>query len=266
MKVAIAQINSSHTVAENLTKVQDYARRSAESGADVVVFPEATMTAFGSDLAAAAQEHGEHWKTELQWLAAETEITVIVGEFAPAEDGKVRNILAVYTPSGERLDYAKMHLYDAFGFTESETVSTGQDVVVVNIAGVNVGLSLCYDIRFPKLYAELSRKGADVCVVSASWAGGEGKVEQWETLARARALDSNTLVVSVDQADPAASGISVTPGAPTGIGHSLVSDPFGHVLHSFCEDEQLRVIELDLDVVRRAEKSIPVLENAKLGY
>lgn len=266
MKVAIAQINSSQVVAENLAKVQQYVERSADIGADLVVFPEATMTAFGSDLAAAAAEHSEHWKTEMQWLAAERDITVVVGEFAPAPEGKVRNILAVYTPSGERLDYAKMHLYDAFGFTESETVEPGRDLVVVNIAGVNVGLSLCYDVRFPKLFAELSRQGADVCLVSASWAGGEGKVEQWETLARARALDSNTFVVAVDQSDPAVSGVPVKEGAPTGVGHSLVSDPFGHVVQALGEDEELRVVDIDLEVVRTAEKSIPVLENAKLGY
>ncbi|WP_129358568.1 carbon-nitrogen hydrolase family protein [Rothia uropygioeca] len=266
MKIAIAQINSSEIVSENLSKVQDCTRRAREEGAELVVFPEATMTAFGSDLFAAATEHAEMWKTEMQWLAAEQEISLVTGEFAPAEDGKVQNILAVYTPSGERLDYAKIHLYDAFGFTESNDVAPGNDLLVVNIGGVSVGLSLCYDIRFPKLFAELSRKGAQVSLVAASWAAGSGKVEQWETLARARALDSNTIVVAVDQADPKVSGVNVNPKAPTGVGHSIVSDPFGHVIASFGEAEELQVLELDLGVVEQAEKSIPVLENAKLGY
>lgn len=266
MKVAIAQINSSQVVSENLAKVQDCVRRAAEEGADLVVFPEATMTAFGSDLTAAAAEHAESWKTEMQWLAAEQEISLITGEFETADDGKVRNILAVYTPSGERLDYAKIHLYDAFGFTESDTVVAGKEPLVVNIGGVSVGMALCYDIRFPKLFAEMSRRGAQVCVVAASWGAGEGKVEQWETLARARALDSNTIVVAVDQADPEVSGVRVRPKAPTGVGHSIVSDPFGHVTEALGEAEELRVVDLDLDVVERAEKSIPVLENAKLGY
>lgn len=266
MKIAVAQINSTENVPENLRKVQDGVRRASEEGAGLVVFPEATMAAFGSRLYDVAVQHAETWKTEMQWLAAEQEITVVTGEFAPADDGKVRNVLAAYTPSGERLDYAKIHLYDAFGFKESDDVAPGNDPLVINVDGVPVGLALCYDIRFPKLFAEMSRKGAQVCLVAASWGAGPGKVEQWETLARARALDSNTIVAAVDQADPQVSGVQVSPKAPTGVGHSIVSDPFGQTIASFGEDEEMRVVELDLDVVEKARTAIPVLENARLGY
>ena len=86
--------------------------------------------------------------------------------------------------------YDKIHLYDAFGFTESRTVAPGHEPVVITVDGVRVGLTLCYDIRFPELYVELARRGAQLITVHASWGTGPGKLEQWTLLARARALDT----------------------------------------------------------------------------
>lgn len=270
MRAAIAQISTTDDVAANLDLVRSHTERAAAAGADLVVFPEAAMIGFGHDLLSAAREHAEHWKTELMWLAAEQEITVLVGEFEEAEpvDGRdrVRNVLAAYTPEGERFDYAKIHLYDAFGFRESQTVAPGDEPVVISVAGHRVGLALCYDLRFPKLFAELSRAGAELIVCAASWGAGEGKAEQWEVLTRARALDSNTVVAAVGQADPAVTGAPVPDDAPTGIGRSVVADPFGHALAQLDGGEHLEIVDLDLDVVARAREALPVLENARLGY
>lgn len=270
MRAAIAQISTTADVAGNLALVREHTERAAAAGAQLVVFPEATMIGFGHDLLGAAREHAEHWKTELMWLAAERKITIVAGEFeeAPAGSGspRVRNVLAAYTPEGERFDYAKIHLYDAFGFRESDTVAAGREPVVLSVAGHRVGLALCYDVRFPKLFAELSRAGAEVIVCAASWGAGEGKVRQWEILTRARALDSNTIVLAVGQADPAVTGAAVPEGAPTGVGHSVVADPFGEALAQLDGGEHLEIVDLDLDVVPRARQAMPVLENARLGY
>src|SRR5699024_6562995 len=157
---------------------------------------------------------------------------------------KVINLLAVYTPDGGRRDYAKIHLYDAFGFKESDTVEPGEEPVVISIDGEDVGLALCYDIRFPKLFAALSRRGArlavvaaarrgaGLAVVAAAWGAGPGKVEQWGIPARARALDPNMFGAALGQADPEVAGVEVPTKGPTGVGHSPVSYPFGHVLSS----------------------------------
>src|SRR5699024_11587792 len=109
---------------EHLGDGRTFAREAAEAGARFIVCPEATMAAFGPGLRAMAPEHADSWRAALEGLAAEAGITVIVGEFGAAAD-KVINILAVYTPDGGRRDYAKIHLYDAFGFTESDTVEPG---------------------------------------------------------------------------------------------------------------------------------------------
>lgn len=265
MKFALAQINSTTAVADNLDKVRSYTQRAAEAGAEFVVFPEAAMSAFGSGLREVAEANTESWRAAMAQLAADADITVIVGEFA-AHAERVINLLAVYSPQGERRDYAKIHLYDAFGFKESDTVVAGEEPVVIELGGEDVGLSLCYDIRFPKLYAELSRRGAKLAIVSASWGAGTGKVEQWQTLARARALDSNMFVAAIGQADPEVSGVEVPKKGPTGVGHSLVSDPFGHVIASLEGEEALKVIEVDLSGADTAAETIPVLRNAKLGY
>src|SRR5690625_992398 len=179
MKFALAQINSTTSVPENLDKVRTFTREAAEAGARFIVFPEATMSAFGPGLRAMAEEHADSWRAALKGLAAEAGITVIIGEFGAAAD-KVINLLAVYTPDGDRRDYAKIHLYDAFGFKESDTVEPGEEPVVISIDGEDVGLALCYDIRFPKLFAEL-KIGSASCrarvplAVSAA-AGADGRV------------------------------------------------------------------------------------------
>lgn len=265
MKLALAQINTTVDIAGNLEKVGEYARRAGAEGVSCVVFPEATMTAFGPGLREGIVVHTDSWRRRLSELAVETATTIIVGEFE-ATESKIVNLLAAYSPSGERSAYAKIHLYDAFGFKESDTVEPGTDPVLVDIGGEPVGLTICYDIRFPKLYAEVSRAGARLAVVSASWGAGPGKVEQWQTLARARALDSNMTIVALGQADPQVTGVAVPPKGPTGVGHSLVVDPFGRVLASLDGSETLEIVDVDLAVADAAAEAIPVLANARLGY
>ena len=97
--------------------------------------------------------------------------------------------------------------------------------VVIDVAGVPVGLTTCYDVRFPGLYTRLAEQGAEVICVAASWAAGPGKVDQWQLLTRARALDSTTFVLAAGQADPSTVGAEPAPGAPAGVGHSAAISP-----------------------------------------
>ncbi|MGC2977295.1 nitrilase-related carbon-nitrogen hydrolase [Brevibacterium sp. FAM 25378] len=265
MKIALAQINTDGRVDANLDKVKRYVLEAADSDASMIVFPEATMTAFGTPLTQACADFGEYWTKTVSVLAQEAEISIVIGEFEKAGH-RVRNLAAVYLPDGTRAAYAKIHTYDAFGYRESEAVEPGSSVLTINIGSVTFGLAICYDIRFPKLFAELSRSGAQVVVVPTSWGAGEGKVEQWQVLTRARALDSNTTIVAVDQADPGMSGVAAAHEAPTGVGHSTVVDPFGHVLLELGGEESLSFVDIDPDHSKRARQSIPILSNAKLGY
>ena len=261
MRIALAQILSGTDPAANLRLVREFSGRAAEAGAQLVVFPEATMCRFGVPLAPIAEPVTGPWADGVRQIAADTEITVIAGMFTPAGDGRVANTLIAVgpgVPGQPDAHYDKIHLYDAFGFAESRTVAPGREPVVVTVDGVGVGLSTCYDIRFPELYTELARRGAQLITVSASWGSGPGKLEQWTLLARARALDSTSYVAAAGQADP---GGAVSSGAPTGVGGSLVASPFGEVVTAAGAEPALLVADLDLEQVAVAREKIAVLRN-----
>jgi predicted amidohydrolase len=266
MRIALAQILSGSDPAANLELVAEYTRRAADAGAWLVVFPEATMCRFGVPLAPIAEPIDGPWAGGVRRIATESGITVIAGMFTPAGNGRVTNTLLVAGPGApNRPDahYDKIHLYDAFGFTESRTVAPGHEPVVVEVDEVRVGLSVCYDIRFPALYTELARRGAQLIVACASWGSGPGKLEQWTLLARARALDSMSYVAAVGQADPgdALTKSGSAAGAPTGVGGSLVASPLGEVVASAGDCPQLLVADIDVDRVAAARDSIAVLRN-----
>ena len=266
MRIALAQILSGTDPAKNLQLVREYAGRAADAGAKLVVFPEATMCRFGVPLGPVAEPVDGPWADGVRRIATGSGITVIAGMFTPAGDGRVKNTLIAAgpgTPNEPDTYYDKIHLYDAFGFTESRTVAPGHEPVVITVDGVGVGLSVCYDIRFPALYTELARRGAQVIAVCASWGSGPGKLEQWTLLARARALDSMSYVVAAGQADP---GDSLADpgsgsGAPTGVGGSLVASPLGEVIASAGAGPQFLVADIDVDGVAKARESIAVLRN-----
>src|ERR1700744_1985195 len=262
MRIALAQILSGTDPAANLQLVREYSARAADAGARLVVFPEATMCRFGVPLAPIAEPVDGPWADGVRRIAADADITVVVGMFSPADDGRVFNTLLATGP-GVDAHYDKIHLYDAFGFTESHTVAPGREPVVITVDGVGVGLTVCYDIRFPALYTELAHRAAQLIVVCASWGAGPGKLEQWTLLARARALDSMSYVAAAGQADPAdtLSGPGSGSGAPTGVGGSLVASPLGEVVASAGSAPQLVVADIDVNRVAQARKNIAVLRN-----
>lgn len=264
MRIALAQILSDSDPAANLQLVREYTDQAASAGAKLVVFPEATMCRFGVPLAPIAERIDGPWADGVRRIATDSGITVIAGMFTPAGDGRVTNTLIAAGPGGPNqpnIHYDKIHLYDAFGFTESRTVAPGHEPVVVMVDDVRVGLSVCYDIRFPGLYTELALRGAQLIVVCASWGSGPGKLEQWTLLARARALDSMSYVAAVGQADPGDTLTSSGSGAPTGVGGSLVVSPLGEVVASAGAAPQLVVADIDVGKVTQARDSIAALRN-----
>jgi predicted amidohydrolase len=194
LRVALVQIVSGDDPVANLDQVEARVAEAAAAGADLVLFPEATMRRFGPGLRQVAEPLDGPWATRLADVAQAHGVTVVAGMFTPAEGGRVRNTLVAAGP-GPAAHYDKIHLFDAFGFAESDTVAAGEDPVMIDVAGVRVGLTTCYDVRFPGLYSRLAEQGAAVVCVAASWAAGPGKVDQWQLLTRARALDSTVFVL-----------------------------------------------------------------------
>lgn len=257
MRIALAQIRSGTDPVANLDLVQDYTRRAADAGAALVLFPEATMCRFGVPLAPVAQPRDGRWADGVRGVADRAGITVVAGMFCPSGDGRVTNTLIAAGP-GVDAHYDKIHLYDAFGFAESRTVAPGHQPTVIDVDGVKVGLTLCYDVRFPELYTELAARGTELITVHASWGAGPGKLEQWTLLARARAIDTTGIIAAVDQAYP---GDDIAGRGPTGVGGSLVASATGEVMAAAGADEQLLITDIDLSAAAKARETIAVLSN-----
>lgn len=261
MKLAIAQIISSTDPQENLATIDSQVAAAAGQGARLVVFPEGTMCSFAGNIAAAAEPLDGPWAGRVRDIAAAAGVTVVAGMFTPATGGKVRNTLLA-TGNGVEAAYDKIHMYDAFGFAESDSVTPGDEPVTIDVDGVTVGLTTCYDVRFPGLYQTLGDRGASVITVSASWGAGPTKREQWDLLVRARAIDSTAYIAACDQADPASVGIPVGK-APTGVGGSAVVGPLGAVREHLDTEPGLLVADVDVAEVETARKAVPVLANRR---
>lgn len=261
MRIALAQIQAGTEPAANLGLVEEYTRLAADAGARLVLFPEATMCRFGVPLAAIAEPLDGSWASGVRAIAERAGIVVVAGMFVPAEDARVTNTL-IATGQGVDTHYDKIHLYDAFGFAESDTVAPGREPVMISVnddsGPVNVGLTLCYDVRFPELYVELAQRGAQLITVHASWGTGPGKLDQWTLLARARAIDTTGFIAAVDQAY---AGDEIAALGPTGVGGSLVASPLGEVVVAAEANPRLLVVDIDLDEAAKARETVAVLRN-----
>ena len=262
MRLAVAQIISSADPAANLELIREYAMQAKAAGAELVVFPEASMRAFGHSLRDIAEPLDGPWAEEVRAMSRELGMAIVAGMFTPGKDGRVRNTLLVTGP-GLDTSYDKVHLFDAFGFAESKTVDAGESPVTFDFNGTVFGLATCYDVRFPALFAANARAGAQVNIVCASWGAGEGKAEQWDLLVRARALDSTTYVVACGQGDPESVGAGKAGTAPTGIGHSAVITPLGSAVATLGGKPELAVVDIDPSVVDEVRSTLPVLANAR---
>ncbi|MET7569068.1 carbon-nitrogen hydrolase family protein [Streptomyces sp. NPDC005492] len=264
MRIALGQLVTGPEPEKNLSLIEDATTRAAEAGADLVVFPEASMACFGTPLAEVAQPLDGPWANAVRDIAAAAGIVVVAGMFTPATDGRVTNTLLATGP-GVEASYDKIHLYDAFGYAESETVAAGSRIVTIDVNGVRLGLATCYDVRFPELFRAHADAGAVATLLAASWGAGPGKLDQWELLVRARALDATVWVVAVDQADPAAEGAVVQGTVPTGIGHSRVVGPDGSVREHLGAQPGILVADVDVDEVAAVREKTSVLANRRLG-
>ena len=127
-------------------------------------------------------------------------VAAVAGVFEPSADGRVYNTAVAFSAAGDLVaSYRKLHLFDALGQRESDLVAPGDDVVVTSLAGVTVGLQICYDIRFPELTRALAIGGASLVTVSAAWQAGLFKEEHWVTLLRARAIENTIWIAAAGQ-------------------------------------------------------------------
>jgi predicted amidohydrolase len=263
MLVACVQLNSRDDKAANVAAASTYVREAASEGARLVVLPE-TWNYKGS--AAGIAENAEPLDgpstTAMRELAAELGIYLLAGSFyeIAGEPGRSFNTSVLFGPDGGELAiYRKVHLFDATaGATvhrESESLEPGAALVTAEVDGVTVGLSICYDLRFPELYLSLALRGATILLAPSAFTEYTGRAH-WDLLVRARAVDTGCFVVAPDQV-----GFHLPDRAC--FGHSMVVDPWGRLLTELPQDNGICVARIDPEEVERVRADLPVLRHRR---
>jgi predicted amidohydrolase len=252
MRIALAQMTGGPDKAANLRRVAGMTEEAARAGARLVLFPECAMAAVLPDQAPAsvAEPLDGPFVTALAEAATRSRITVVAGIFESVPGGeRALNTVVALDAGGERLGaYRKVHLYDAFGFRESDSVVPGDGATLTfAIDGTTFGVETCYDVRFPELTRHLAARGAQVVLLPAAWVPGPLKEAHWEVLVRARAIESTVYV--------AAAGLT----GRRFTGSSMLVDPMGVAVVRAGEEEALLVGDVSrdrLDEVRHANPSL----------
>ena len=264
INVAAIQMVSTPHPAENMQVAANAIREAAALGASLVLLPEywAILGQHDTDKLSHAEEPGEGpLQSFMASMARECAVWLVGGTIplASGEEGKVRNTLLAYGPDGQQASqYDKIHLFgftrDQESYDESRTIVAGDDVAVLQADQLKVGLSICYDLRFPELYRAMGP--CDLLVVPAAFTYTTGRAH-WEILLRARAIENQCFVLAAAQG-----GKHVT-GRRTW-GHSMLVDPWGDILIQKPEGVGVVMGELDLAQIASVRASLPALKHRRL--
>ena len=250
--------------AENVDKAERLVGRAAATGADVVVLPE-KWNALGSaeTLRANAEplEGGETVAAMSRW-AREHAITLVGGSITERRQGrtKLSNTCLVFGPGGDVVaTYRKIHMFDVevggHVYRESEAEEPGDATLVCEAEGWRVGLSVCYDLRFPELYRILALEGAELVTVPAAFTLFTGK-DHWELLLRARAVENQCYVAAANE-------WGTHEGGKASYGRSMIVDPWGVVLAQAADEDTVIAAEIDRMRLRRIRETLPSLDHRR---
>jgi deaminated glutathione amidase len=263
LRVAAVQLNARADRAANLVAADRLVREAAGRGARLVVLPEKwTLLGSGPQLHAGAEPIDGPAMTWARECARELELELVAGSFTElAQDGVRHNTSVHISPDGEiRAIYRKIHMFDVtvegLAYRESEYEEPGDQIVVTQTdAGVELGMSVCYDLRFPELYRILALRGARVLLVPAAFTLPTTR-DHWETLLRARAIENQAFVIAANQIG------ENEPGRHSG-GRSMIVDPWGVVLAQAGDSVGVIVAELDFARLDAIRASLPSLANRR---
>lgn len=252
LSVAVAQYSPTQDASENLATIESLLRQAADRGARLVVLPEYavfTVLDMGEPLVRAAEPLDGPTVTRLREIVAGLDLAVVVGVNEKADADRIHNTLLGLRGGEIVATYRKVHLYDAFGYTESERVLAGTPGTpeLLEVDGFRVGMQTCYDLRFPESTRVLIDAGADVVAVPAQWVPGPLKEYHWNTLVRARAVENTVYLMAAGQ----------TPR--TGIGNSAVVDPAGVALAALGEAPGIGVGVLERERLEQVRSVNPAL-------
>jgi predicted amidohydrolase len=248
-----ADRDANHATADRLVRL------AASEGAQMVVLPETwnLMAGTPAELAGAEDLDGPSVRLARSW-AQELQLTVVagsIGERIPGAD-RVYNTSITIGADGRIVGvYRKLHLFDVDvagrRYRESDSAAPGTDICVVDAGPLRLGMSVCYDLRFPELYRRMIDLGATAFVVPSAFTARTGR-DHWEVLLRARAIEDQAFVLAADQ-------VGVHPDGSASYGHSMIVSPWGDVLAEIAEGEGITLAELDLAELERVRTMLPAL-------
>ena len=273
MRATLVQMNSISDRDANLERARGLmARAVAEERPDLVVLPETFDFAGGSradKMRAASEIPGGPAYRMAQSFAREHRVVVHAGSMLERISGeeRVANTTVVFDRDGKEIArYRKIHLFDVTApdgtpYNESAAIRPGDHVVTYDLEGFRVGCTICYDIRFAELFISLSRAGADLIMVPAAFTLQTGK-DHWEVLLRARAIETQTYVLAAAQCG---SFVGADGKPRHTYGHSLICDPWGHVVARASDGEGLVTARIDRSQIERVRTLIPMANHRRLG-
>jgi predicted amidohydrolase len=260
--VAIVQMRSSEDKMENLELSVGFIREAAKKKSNLICFPEFQMayspvSQSTNQLSGIAESVNDgNFITTLRKAAKVNKISIISTIYEKSNSGfdnRVYDTVVLIDNKGEISSvYRKLHLYDALGFKESDRMMAGNMIEKPAKTSVgNIGLMICYDIRFPEMSRILTVKGANVLVLPSAWVHGVMKEEHWQTLLKARAIENGLYIIAPDQVGNIFSG------------RSMAVDPFGVVLLDMGNREGMEVVEIDKSRVQKVREMLPLLKNRR---
>lgn len=268
MRIAVVQMASGSNREANLVEAGRLIEQAADDGANVVVLPEnfGMVGARPEDVLEVVENPGRGTMQDfLADQAASQGILLFGGSIPLASSDPARyfNSLLVYGPDGScQGRYDKIHLFDVTipdggdSYHESELIEAGQDSMVVEFESTKIGLSICYDLRFPELYRGLVKQGAEVIVVPAAFTAETGQAH-WHTLLKARAIENLAFVVASAQGGYHVNGRAT-------YGHSMIVDPWGNTLDELASGNGYAIADIDLSRQQQIRQRFPVLDHRKI--
>jgi predicted amidohydrolase len=265
MKVACIQMCSGINPDENLKNVERWLAEAAGQGVELAVLPESFTLMGATETEKVASAEPQESSTLLAFLAkqaARHKMAIIGGSILlQADNGKVRNVCAAYDADGSLLAiYDKIHLFDADvgedAYRESAIVQAGKTPSDFQLSDFIIGLSICYDLRFPELYRHYSKHGCNVLCVVAAFTDITGRAH-WQSLLKARAIENQAYVLASAQWGEHPDGRKTW-------GHSMIIDPWGKILAELPAGDGIISVELGIENIRSVRHLLPVLDHRML--
>jgi len=255
MRLSLVQITVGPQVDKNFQKVDRFINQALSFKPDLILLPECFL--FLSNLTKTSFAMDHEYILHYQNFAKVNKVNLLLGSLPILDEGKVYNRSILINQEGSISSYYdKIHMFDVIlknneEYKESDTYTPGSSLRSVEINGELIGHSICYDLRFPKLFRELSKKSCKAIVVPSAFTYTTGKAH-WHCLLRARAIENGIFIVAPNQWGTNEENRST-------YGHSLVVNPWGEIISEAADSEMVLNCEIDLKSVEKFQKSIPVL-------